>query len=157
MDIKSIVSNVATKVDSIARTAVKKGGVAANSAKLALSMRSERKKLDGMFSTLGKLFYEQVNGTDVRAQIKAQVMEIEEQKLVIAELKTAMEEAGGKAKCKKCGKLIDIDAAYCPSCGCSQGCEKSAGAAEDEIVVKPLTADEFVEFFKGTTAKYFVK
>lgn len=163
MDIKAIVSSVASKAESLARTAVKKGGEVAEAAKLNITLKSEEKKLENMFATLGKLFYEQVKGTDVRAQVKAQVMEIDEQKLVIEELKATIAEAGGKVSCESCGKEIDIDAAYCPTCGkaqapkkCDCGCETTA-PTDEAPAAKPLSADDFVDFFKNTTAKYFSK
>ncbi len=155
MDIKSIVESVASKVDSLARTAVKKGEEAAESAKLAISLKSEQKKLDGLFATLGKLFYEQVKGTDVRAQVKAQIMEIDEQKLVIEELKLAVAESKGKASCIHCGSDIAIDAVYCPACGKSQASGKCSKATAEVSGGKSLGTDDFVDFFKDTTDKYF--
>ena len=83
-------------------------------------------------------------------------------------------ENSGKTFCPACGKEIPDDARFCPACGKSQ--EKKAEAkaepapekkTEDEkknmktettttVVAntKPLTAEEFVEFFKATMVKY---
>ncbi len=161
MDIRTIVSSAASKLDSLARIAVKKGGEAAESAKLNLALRSEQKKLDTMFTTLGKLFYEQVKGTDVRTQVKAQIMEIDEQKLVIEELKLTIAEANGKATCTSCGNDIEIDAVYCPVCGSSQATKKCGEAVRSADAenpnAKPLNANDFVTFFKNTTDRYFTK
>ena len=117
MDIKSMIGNVTNKAGSIAKTAVKKTGEAAESAKLAITLKSEQNKLDRLFTTLGKLFYEQAKGTDVRAQVAAQIMEIDEQKQVIDELKVIIAENNDKIICVSCGKDIDIDDAFCPVCG----------------------------------------
>ncbi len=117
MDFKSIIDNVTTKATEIAKTAVKKTGEAAESAKNAITLKSENNKLEGLFTTLGKLFYEQTKGTDVRAQISAQIMQIDEQKLVIENLRAAMAESSGKMVCDSCGKDIDIDSTFCPVCG----------------------------------------
>ena len=117
MDIKSIVDNVTTKATSIAKTAVKKTGEVAESAKNTITLKSENNKLEALFTTLGKLFYEQTKGTDVRAQIAAQIMQIDEQKMVIEELRTIMAESSGKMVCESCGKDIDIDSTFCPVCG----------------------------------------
>ncbi len=117
MDFKSIVDNVTTKASEIAKTAVKKTGEAAESAKNAITLKSENNKLEGLFTTLGKLFYEQTKGTDMRAQIGAQIMQIDEQKLVIENLRAVMAESSGKMVCKFCGKDIDIDSTFCPVCG----------------------------------------
>ena len=161
MDIRSIVSSAASKIDSLARIAVKKGGEAAESAKLNLTLRSEQKKLDSMFTTLGKLFYEQVKGTDVRTQIKTQIMEIDEQKLVIDELKLTIAEANGKASCIICGSDIEIDAVYCPACGGSQATKKhgepSKQAPTDTPAAKSIGTNDFITFFKNTTDRYFTK
>ena len=117
MDIKSIVDDVAAKAGSLAKTAVKKTGEAAEAAKLTLALKSEQKKLDSLFTVLGKLFYEQTKGTDVRAQIVAQIMEIEEQKQIIDDLKATMIENSGKIICDSCGKEIDLEHPFCPECG----------------------------------------
>ena len=117
MDFKSIVDNVTAKASEIAKTAVKKTGEAAESAKNAITLKSENNKLEGLFTTLGKLFYEQTKGTDVRAQISAQIMQIDEQKLVIENLRAIMAESSGKMVCESCGKDIDIDSTFCPVCG----------------------------------------
>ena len=131
MDIKSIVENAAAKADSLARAAVKKGGEAAEAVKLNISLRSEQKKLDSMYTTLGKLFYEQVKGTDVRVQVKTQIMEIDEQKLVVEELKLSVAETKGKAACIHCGNDIAIDAIFCPACGQSQASGKCSKASAE--------------------------
>lgn len=117
MDIKSIVDNVTTKASEIAKTAVKKTGEAAESAKNAIALKSENNKLEELFTTLGKLFYEQTKGTDMRKQISVQIMQIDEQKLVIENLRAIMAESSGKMVCDSCGKDIDIDSAFCPICG----------------------------------------
>ena len=117
MDIKSIVDDVAAKAGSLAKTAVKKTGEAAEAAKLTLLLKSEQKKLDSMFTVLGKLFYEQTKGTDVRAQVVAEIMEIDEQKRIIDDLKATMIENSGKIICDSCGKEIDLEHPFCPECG----------------------------------------
>ena len=117
MDIKTIAGDVAAKAGSLAKTAVKKTGEAAEAAKLTLLIKSEQKKLDSLFTVLGKLFYEQTKGTDVRAQIVAEIMEIDEQKKIIADLKATMIENSGKIICDFCGKEIDIEHPFCPECG----------------------------------------
>lgn len=161
MDIRTIFNSAASKIDSLARIAVKKGGEAAESAKLNLTLRSEQKKLDTMFVTLGKLFYEQVKGTDVRTQVKTQIMEIDEQKLVIEALKLTIAEANGKASCKSCGNDIEIDAVYCPICGSSQATKKHGETAKSDGTgasnTKALGTNDFVTFFKDTTNRYFKK
>lgn len=167
MDFKSILDNVASKVDTFAKTAAKKTGEVAESAKLAISLKSEQHKLEGMFTTLGKLFYEQAKGTDVRAQVAAQVMEIDEQKKVINDLKVTIAEASGKVICESCGKEIDVDNAFCPVCGKKQEpkivvedtvCETEAPAEDTEISnAKPLSPEEFVDFFHETMDKYYKK
>ena len=117
MDIKSIVNDVTEKAGSLAKSAVKKTGEAAESAKFKFILKSEQNKLDAMFTTLGKLFYEQVKGTDVRVQAAAQIMEIDEQKQIITDLKSAIIESQGKMICGSCGKAIDLEHTFCPECG----------------------------------------
>lgn len=120
MGFKTIFDDVATTAGSLAKSAAKKAGEVAESTKLNITIRSEQHKLEGMFTTLGKLFYEQAKGTDVRAQIVAQVMEIDEEKQTIDDLRTILVESTGKVICQSCGKGIDIDNAYCPICGKKQ-------------------------------------
>lgn len=117
MDIKSIVDTVSTKASELAKSAVKKTGEVAESAKLAISIKSEQSKLDNMFTTLGKLFYEQAKGTEVRAQVAAQILEIDEQKKVIEDLRLTAANASGRMICDSCGKEMSLDDAFCPVCG----------------------------------------
>ena len=158
--------DITKSAKSIASKAVKKTGEVAESAKLAIALRSEESKLEGLFAALGKLTYEKA---DV-ALIAAEILEIDEQKNVIKQIKTEIAENSGKTFCPACGKEIPDDARFCPACGKSQ--EKKAEPApekktEDEkknmktettttVVAntKPLTAEEFVEFFKATMVKY---
>lgn len=117
MDIKSVVDSVASKASEIAKTAAKKTGEVAESAKLTIALNSEKRKLDELFKELGRLFYEQAKGSDVRIQIAAQVMQIDEQKEVIEDLRDAISAAKGKIACDFCGKEFSVDAAHCPACG----------------------------------------
>ncbi len=120
MGFKEMIGDVATTAGTLARSAAKRAGEVAESTKLNITLKSEQHKLEGMFTTLGKLFYEQAKGTDVRAQIVAQIMEINEQKQIIDDLRTVLVEAGGKVICSSCGKGINIDDVYCPICGKKQ-------------------------------------
>lgn len=161
MDFKYAVSSAAGKVGHFTRVAVKKTGEAAELAKLRVAFISEKRKLEGMFSTLGKLFYEQVKGTDVRVQIAAQIMEIDEQKAVISKLKSDIVAAKGKAVCAGCGSPIDSEAAFCPACGERQFVKKNGSfshmnkEASDLHAGKPLSCEDFVDTFKDISAKYF--
>ena len=168
-DFKGMFNNVAAKVDSAAKTAAKKTGEVAESAKLTISLKTEQAKLEGMFTALGKLCYAQTTGEDTSADLAAKVLEIDTQKKTIADLKAVIAENAGKAYCPACGKEIDIEAAFCPACGTKQEkkkltedapAAKTAPAEEapkeaKEIAVKPLDAAEFIAFFKATMEKYF--
>ena len=138
MEIKSIFDGAASTAGTFAKSAAKKAGEFAESAKLNITLKSEQRKLEGMFTTLGKLFYAQSKGTDVRAQIVAQIMEIDEQKQTIDDLRIILVESTGKVICSSCGKGIDIDSAYCPVCGKKQE-PKLMFDKEDEIAQTELT------------------
>lgn len=159
MDIRNAVNSAAGKVGTFTKVAIKKTGEAAETAKLKLALITEKRKLEKMFSTLGKLFYEQVKGTDLRIQIKAQMLEIDEQKAVIASIRSEIVASKGKAECAFCKKPLDMDATYCQNCGKQQFVKKcgiSNGQCEGETgSAAPLSADEFVDTFKDTTDKYF--
>ncbi len=162
--------DITKSAKSIASKAVKKTGEVAESAKLAIALRSEESKLEGLFAALGKLTYEKADP----ALIAAEILEIDEQKNVIKQIKTEIAENSGKTFCPACGKEIPDDAKFCPACGKSQEKKTEAKAepapekkTEDEkknmktettttVVAntKPLTAEEFVEFFKATMMKY---
>lgn len=126
MDFKYVVNSAAGKARHFTKTAVKKTGEAAEYAKLQVAFISEKRKLERMFSTLGKLFYEQVKGTDVRVQIAAQIMEIDEQKAVIKDLKRAIYEA----KIRKAPAGYDTEVCTDDLC-CDEPAEAEAEASED--------------------------
>lgn len=154
---------------NIASKAVKKTGELAESAKLTITLKSEESKLEGLFAALGKLTYEKADA----ALIAAEILEIDEQKNVIKQLKADIAANSGKMFCPACGKEIADDAKFCPACGKPQETkaepvnetkaedekknvktEEAAAPKADTITVKPLTPDEFVAFFKATMVKY---
>ncbi len=132
MDFKNIVD----KAGTFAKSAAKKTGEVAEHAKLRFSAKVEKSKLEDMYRELGKLFYEQVKGTDVRMQISAQIMEIDEQKLVISNLITEAAAAKGHMICDVCGKEMSFDAAVCPHCGAKPEAKKPDIHGDDEDTVK---------------------
>ncbi|MCI8387245.1 MAG: zinc-ribbon domain-containing protein [Clostridiales bacterium] len=156
---------------SFAEKAVKKTGEVAESAKLTISLKSEESKLEGLFSALGKLCYDKADD----GLIAAQILEIDEQKTVIAQIKAEIAANSGKSYCAGCGKEISSDSAFCPHCGAKQEQKKNitksepapaktaesvkptaakAEPVEAKPESKPLTAAEFIEFFKATMVKY---
>ncbi len=155
MDFKAIFDNVANKAGSLAKSAARKTGEVAEQAKLAITAKSEKGKLETMYTTLGKLFYEQVKGTDVRAQVSAQIMEIDEQKLVIEQLTTEMAENNGHILCDGCGKEISFDDAFCPTCGKKQEPKKLFDREASTDEKSDTESEDFVEAFKDVTDKYF--
>ncbi len=148
---------VAGKAGSFAKNAASRTGNAAHTARLAIKYRSAKGKLENMYTTLGKLFYEQTGGIDVRKQIAAQVAKINAQKKTVEELKFLIEEARGKMTCESCGKTIGIDSLYCPVCGSSQFMEtiikepitKTKEEIIDDIInTKSLDTDSLTSIFK---------
>ena len=83
--------DITKSAKSIASKAVKKTGEVAESAKLAIALRSEESKLEGLFAALGKLTYEKADA----ALIAAEILEIDEQKNVIKQIKTEIAENSG--------------------------------------------------------------
>lgn len=136
MDFKNIVDNVASKAETFAKSAAKKTGEVAEHAKLRFEAKVEKAKLEDMYKELGKFFYEQVKGTDMRVQISTQIMEIDEQKLVISNLVTEAAAAKGHMICANCGKEIDFDASFCPHCGTKPEAKKPDIHGDDEDTVK---------------------
>lgn len=161
MDFKAMIGNVTDKASHLAKSAAKKTGEVAEQAKLSLSVRAEKNKLEEMYTTLGKLFYEQVKGTDVRAQVTAQVMEIDEQKLVIKNLSEEITEYNGQIICDGCGKKMSLEDSFCPNCGKKLEAKKPSVDTEnkkDEASDKEPPSegdDNFTTAFEDVTDKYF--
>ena len=148
--------DITKSAKSIASKAVKKTGEVAESAKLAIALRSEESKLEGLFAALGKLTYEKADA----ALIAAEILEIDEQKNVIKQIKTEIAENSGKTFCPACGKSQEkkAEAKAEPAPEKKTEDEKKNMKTETTTTVvantKPLTAEEFVEFFKATMVKY---
>jgi len=161
--LKSLWADVSGKAQAAAQTAAKKTGEVAESAKLNITLKTEQQKLGRLFASLGKLYYEKAE----EAQLAAQVMEIDEQKKIIEDLKVVIAEQKGKILCPACGKEIDGDSLFCSGCGAKQEQKKNvttdeaapeapkAEAAPEAPKCAPLSAEEFIEFFKATMDKYF--
>lgn len=163
-----ILDNISKSAKSFAEKAVKKTGEVAESAKLTICLKSEEVKLDELYEDLGRLTYEKAD----EVVITAQILEIDEQKLIIAQIKAEIAANNGKASCSSCGKDIPSEAAFCSYCGKQQAQKKNIAAeppatscetagkseAQSESCpkqdIKPLGTEEFVEFFKATMLKY---
>lgn len=178
MEFKDFFDNFSKNAKTFADKAVKKTGEVAESAKLAISLKSEESKLDKLFNNLGKLCYDKAD----EASIAAQILEIDEQKVVIAKIKADIAANNGKVFCSICGKEISVDVLFCPYCGTKQSEKKNmsneektevkseptvksepivtevktetAPASSQKADSKPLTAEEFVEYFKAVMVKY---
>lgn len=164
------IDNISKGAKTFAEKAVKKTGEVAESAKLVITLKSEEIKLDGLFEELGRLCYEKAD----QAMIAAQVLEIDEQKSIISQIKAEIAANSGRAICEECGKEIPTEAAFCSYCGKKQGQKKNiekeptsvtkeepTSSSSDKTVVKteaccvkPLGCEEFIEFFKATMLKY---
>ncbi len=171
MEFKEFFDNFSKNAKTIADKAVKKTGEVAESAKLIISLKSEEAKLEKLFNNLGKLCYDKADD----ASIAAQIIEIDDQKLVISKIKADIAANSGKTYCTACGKEIASDAAFCPYCGTKQEQKKNVNSdaevkteptakasevtksdvnSEPKPESKPLTAEEFVEYFKAVMQKY---
>ncbi len=168
--LKALWNDITDKASSAAKTAANKAGDVAESAKLSITLKSEQSKLNGMFSTLGQAYYESKNGADNAELLAAQIMEIDEQKRVIAELKALIAENNGKMFCPSCGKELNIEDAFCSACGAKQEPKNAPSNDEEEPAkeepknepkeepaksAKPLTANEFIDAFKDIVNKYY--
>ena len=159
--LKALWADVSGKAQTAAQTAAKKTGEVAESAKLNISLKTEQQKLGRLYASLGQLYYEKAE----EAQLAAQVMEIDEQQQIIADLKVVIAEQKGKILCPACGKEIDGDSLFCNAGGPTQEQKKNltteeaapeaAPAEAPAAPAKPLTAEEFIDFFKATMVKYF--
>ncbi|MBE6613511.1 MAG: zinc ribbon domain-containing protein [Ruminococcaceae bacterium] len=170
-NLKAFWNDLTGKAGTAAKAAAKKTGEAAETAKLAITLKTEESKLRGLYAKLGVLYYANTAGEDNADVLAAQVLEIDEQKMVIENLRAVIDERNGKMKCPNCGKIIDIESAFCNSCGAKQEQKKNvtteeapaeeAKAEETKAeeapapAAKPLTAEEFIAFFKTTIEKYF--
>ena len=180
MEFKEFFVNFSKNAKTIADKAVKKTGEVAESAKLIISLKSEEAKLERLFNNLGKLCYDKADD----ASIAALIIEIDDQKEVIAKIKADIAANSGKAYCISCGKEITSDAIFCPYCGNKQEQKKNMSSdaepktteikpepetketetqpvetasevkAEARPDSKPLSAEEFVEYFKAVMQKY---
>lgn len=161
--LKSLWADVSGKAKDAAQTAAKKTGEVAETAKLTITLKTEEQKLGRLFAALGKLCYEKAE----QAQLDAQIMEIDEQKKIIADLKVQVAESKGKIICAGCGKEMDAGAQFCSSCGAKQEPKKTEETAEEKAEApaaeeaapscssKPMCSEEFIDFFKTTVKKYF--
>lgn len=117
-----IIDNLSKSAKTFAEKAVRKTGEVAESAKLAFTLKTEEMKLDGLFEELGRLCYDKAD----EALIAAQILEIDEQKSVIAQIKAEIAANSGKLICESCGKEIPSEAAFCSYCGKKQAQKKKS-------------------------------
>ncbi len=111
--IKNIAEKTVKKTGEVADLAAKKGSEVAESVKLNVSLKNEEGKLAKQFCALGKLVYDKADNETVAAQI----VEIDDQKQLIEDIKAEIAEKNGKTICQGCGAEVEADSTFCKHCG----------------------------------------
>jgi hypothetical protein len=129
----SIFENISKRVSETAKAAAKKSGNIVEITRLGVSISAEEDKIKKVCTDMGRIVYEAYTGgegiadelKELCGKIDAYEKNIEEMKQKILELKNVKE-------CPSCGAELDIDMAFCYSCGEKQPVPQPIEAKDEE-------------------------
>ena len=112
------IDNVAKTVTDLAETAGKKGEELLKISKLKIKETQIKKDISLKLEKLGKMYYELCKiGEENKLVLKNLIVEIDELKAQLADVREKISEVKGTVNCPVCKATNPIDADYCAKCG----------------------------------------
>ena len=117
----SMFENLTKKVSDTAKAAAKKSSEIVEVTKLNMNISAEEDKIKKAFADIGKQVYEAYsNGEEVAENYKSICEEIRGYEDSIKETKQKILELKNVKVCPNCGAELELDTAFCSSCGTKQ-------------------------------------
>ena len=123
-------SNFGKKISNVGQETVKKTKEIAEIGKISSKIKDEEKKLDGLYTELGKKYFSLYSRNQV-AEIQDICSCITESLQVLEAMKKELQLIKGIKICSNCGTEQDNTVAYCSKCGAKLVEEVKAEVVED--------------------------
>lgn len=104
-------------VSSAAKSAEKKAGQLANTAKIKFALANMQTDLDELYEKLGRCRYEAISGISTDAGEMALIKKIDSLKADMELLKAELSRAKNERVCPVCKKGAASNLSFCPYCG----------------------------------------
>lgn len=132
-DLMINIENIKRSVAGVANKTVKKTGEITNIAKLTMNIKSSEVKLEGIYSSIGRLFYtSHCTGDDSAEEIASYILKADKLTLDIEKLKKELAVLRNVLVCEGCGSEIKADSSFCSYCGAKVVKPEPEVPAEDE-------------------------
>lgn len=136
-------SNFGKKISNVGQETVKKTKEIAEISKLSSKIKEEEKKIDGLYTELGKKYFELYSRNQV-AEIQDICSSITESLQVVEAMKKELQLIKGIRICSNCGTEQDNTVAYCSKCG-SKLVEKMKAEVVEEVESTQEKAEDSME------------
>lgn len=112
----SFFDNLGDKLNSMGRGIADKAKEVSDTTKLNSQIREEEKKIQNAFVSIGQQYYAQ-SKENPAPEYEVLFQSITASEALIAQYKLEVQKIKGVCTCTNCGAEIDVNAAFCPSCG----------------------------------------
>ena len=139
-------SNFGKKISNVGQETVKKTKEIAEISKISSKIKDEEKKLDGLYTELGKKYFSLDSRNQV-AEIQDICSSITESIQKVDAMKKELQLLKGVRICSSCGAEQDNSVAYCSKCGAKLVEEVKAEVVEDieSSEEEPVAKEDSVE------------
>ena len=144
-DLKKNFSNVSDQVMKSTETARKKSESAIEVQKAKFKKSQLENKLKDLYAEIGLRCFELGSCPGMPEDIVALFDEVKACMAAIEEADQKCADLKGKTLCSDCGKEVDKEASFCPSCGAAIVHVVEAEAEEEEVFAEIHDAEEAVE------------
>lgn len=133
-------SNFGKKISNVGQETVKKTKEIAEISKISSKIKDEEKKLDGLYTELGKKYFSLYSRNQV-AEIQDICSSITESIQKVNAMKKELQLLKGVRICSSCGAEQDNSVAYCSKCGAKLVEEVKAEVVEEVESIQEKAED----------------
>lgn len=116
--VKATLNTAGDLLGRAAETTTKKAGDFYDKSKLIFRLAEVKGEIEDFYQELGRLVYRFHKGENIsEEETRAIIGEIDDRRVLVAELKEKLQEMKSTRPCPSCGKENDKAAEYCSFCG----------------------------------------
>lgn len=112
----SFFDNLGDRLNSVGKGIADKAKEVSDTTKLNGQIREEEKKIQNAYLTIGQKYYEQTKENPA-PEFTELFQSIVASEGLISQYRFEIQKIKGVCNCENCGAEIDVNAAFCPSCG----------------------------------------
>ena len=110
-------NDIGKRVSDAAKSAQKRAREGAEISKLNSGLRALKDERTRLFTSLGETYYASLDREEGREQIEFIVERLNQLAVREKELQAQIDKISQQKRCKQCGRVVPIEANFCPYCG----------------------------------------